>query len=348
MDVLSDTLRVVRLSGAVFFTASLASPWSFQSPPAADLARFLGLPTESMTLFHVLVEGECMVTLDGHEPARLETGDVVILPHGAPHVLSTDQRTTPQPMSAFLPSTAGEGIPSVVTTGPGSVTRFICGFLYCDQQFNPLMGTLPEVLVVSNRDQIAPAASNGAHPHANAHAQHGTASPTPRVVVIRPGAWLETTLRHTVAEAHGPGPGSAVMLARLAEMLFVEVLRRYMLELPSTQRGWLAGVKDPIVGHALQLIHTSPDRDWTVDDLAHAAAVSRSTLADRFTELIGEPPMRYLTRWRMQLAEQLLRQTNLGIYAVAARVGYASEAAFNRAFKRHVGRPPAAWRVSEG
>lgn len=136
------------------------------------------------------------------------------------------------------------------------------------------------------------------------------------------------------------------MLGRLVEILFVEVLRRYMLELPQNERGWLAGVKDPIVGQALRLLHSSPERDWTVEDLARDIAVSRSTLADSFTALIGEPPMRYLTRWRMQLAKDHLRRTTGSIATVAERVGYASEAAFNRAFKRHTGQPPALWRVS--
>lgn len=336
MDVLSDTLRVVRLAGAVFFTARLAAPWGVQSPPASELARFLGLASDCVTLFHVLVEGECLVLLEDGQHVRMAAGDVVIFPHGTAHVMGSDRRTAPQPIGALLPPLTGERIPAVVAGGRGEVTRFICGYLSCDQRFNPLMGALPELLVVTRRerDAWAPPGADGA-----AEAE--------RVVGIRPGEWLETTLRHTVEEADGAGPGSAVMLGRLAEILFVEVLRRYMNELPGTRRGWLAGVKDPVVGPALRLLHASPERDWTVDELARAVAVARSTLADRFTELIGEPPMRYLTHWRIQLAQQLLRQTNLSIYAVAERAGYASEAAFNRAFKRHVGHPPALWRLRE-
>jgi AraC-like DNA-binding protein len=336
MDVLSDALRVVRLSGAVFFTARLSSPWSIQSPPASDLVSLLRLPSDCVTLFHVLVEGHCLVALEGHQTVELEAGDVVILPRGAGHVMGSDPQTTPKPMSALLPPLTSERIPDIVAGGRGEVTRFICGYLYCDQQFNPLMGTLPEVLVVSNHKRNECGQTRG-----------DWAGPGVRAAIIQSGEWLETTLRYTVEEANGAGPGSALMLARLAEILFVEVLRRYMKELPRTERGWLAGVKDPVVGKALQLLHASPERTWTVEELARAIAVSRSTLADRFTGLIGEPPMRYLTRWRIQVAEHLLRQTNLSIFAVAERVGYASEAAFSRAFRRYVGRPPAWWRLSQ-
>ena len=335
MDVLSDTLRAVRLAGAVFFTARLSSPWSIQSPPARDLAQFLCLPSECVTLFHVLVEGRCQIALLDHTTVELESGDVVILPRAAEHVMASDQRTNPVPFGALLPPLTGERLPVLAAGGSGAITRFVCGYLHCDQQFNPLMGALPEVLVVRGRGHGAEqmVAGNGA-------------SPRDCVAVIGSGEWLATTLRYTIEEADAAGPGSTVMLGRLAEILFVEVLRRYMRELPDTEHGWLAGVKDPVVGQALRLLHANPERDWTVEELARDIAVSRSTLADSFTALIGEPPMRYLTRWRMQLAQDLLRHTSASIAMVAERVGYASEAAFNRAFKRHTGQPPASWRLS--
>lgn len=154
------------------------------------------------------------------------------------------------------------------------------------------------------------------------------------------------TFRQAVEEADSLQPGHAVMLGRLTEILFVEVLRRYMQQLPAAQRGWLAGVRDPIVGQTLRLLHAHPERAWTVEELAGAVAVARSTLADRFTLLVGEPPMRYLAAWRIQLAQSLLRQSQASVGEVALRVGYESEAAFNRAFKRHIGQPPATWRSS--
>ncbi len=335
MDVLSDTLRVVRLAGAVFFTARLTAPWSVASAPGHELAQFLRLPSDCVTLFHVVVEGGCLTILEDGHTVQLETGDVVIFPRGIAHVMATDLRTVPIPLAALLPPLLGESIPVVETGGAGQVSRFVCGYLHCDQVFNPLIGALPDVLVVRQAPDARPLAHvSGAS--ANGH-----------VVVIGSGEWLATTLRYTIDEADSPGPGSAMMLGRLVEILFVEVLRRYMLELPQHERGWLAGVKDPVVGQALRLLHANPERDWTVEELARDIAVSRSTLADSFSELIGEPPMRYLTRWRMQLAKHLLRQTGVSITAVAERVGYASEAAFTRAFKRHTGQPPASWRLQQ-
>ncbi|HEV2237295.1 MAG TPA: AraC family transcriptional regulator [Ktedonobacterales bacterium] len=336
MDVLSDTLRVVRLAGAVFFTARMAGPWAVTSPPGRDLAGSLGLPAECVTYFHVLIEGHCFVALPDHPPIPLGAGDVVILPHGAAHIMANDARVAPVPLTALVPPLTSERIPELVAGTAGDVSRLICGYLHCDQRFNPLMGALPEVIVVSN-----------SAPEARRQSIGNGARPNGRVVVMPSGEWLATTLRYTIDEANGAGPGNAMMMGRLAEILFVEVLRRYMRELPDTQLGWLAGVKDPIVGQALHLLHSEPERDWTVEELARALAVSRSTLADSFTALIGEPPIRYLALWRMQLARQLLRQTTLSVGAVAGRVGFTSEAAFNRAFKRHAGQPPALWRLSE-
>ena len=333
VDVLSDTLRVLRLSGSVFFTARFGSPWAFLSPPAGDMAQFLGLSSDCVTPFHVLVEGNCSIEMENHQTIEVSGGDVVIFPHGAAHVMGSGQQATPLLLSTLLPPLSSGRIPVVEVDGPGEVTRFICGFLQCDRQFNPLLGALPNAMVVTNRTH----ASNG----------DGRARSGERAAVIHPGEWLDVTVRQTMEEADRGDQGNIVMLGRLAEILFVEVLRRYMQELPPTQPGWLTGVKDPVVGQTLGLLHASPERDWTVDELARAAAVSRSTLSDRFTLLIGEPPMRYLTRWRMQLAQHLLRQTDLSIAAVAARVGYASEVAFSHAFKRYIGQPPVSWRLTE-
>jgi AraC-like DNA-binding protein len=236
-----------------------------------------------------------------------------------------------------------DGIAEVVGGSIGEMTQLICGYLHCDQRFNPLIGALPDVMVV--------------HPNHDGRAVETEAATEMEIVrartlassaalAIPPGDWLETTLRHTVEEALGERPGNTDMLARLSEILFVEVVRRYMQQLPAAQHGWLAGVSDPVVGHALRLLHARPEHAWTVEDLARAVAVSRSTLAHRFTALIGETPMHYLAAWRIQLAKYLLKQTNLNLVEVALRVGYESDVAFNRAFKRHVGQPPAAWRVA--
>lgn len=333
MDVLSDVLRVVRLTSAVFFTARFSSPWSIESPPPDELARSLRLRAESIAMFHVLVEGQCWISFGGHAPIKLEASDVVIFPRGDPHVMSSPVGARPRPIASLLPSQPSEEIPQLDHGGGGAPTRFVCGYLHCDQAFNPLMGALPTLLYVSGRDN----AGQWLRPEAEA-------AERPGVVLVEADGWLATTLRHTVEQADATHPGSSAMLARLTELLYLDVLRRYMQQLPSGRMGWLAGVKDPEVGRALRLLHARPDRPWTVEDLAHEVGVSRSALAQRFTDLTGEAPMRYLTGWRMQLAKHLMLQATLPIGEVANRVGYESEAAFNRAFKRHVGAPPAAWR----
>ena len=333
MDVLSDVLRVVRLTSAVFFTARFSSPWSIESPPSDQLARSLRLRAESIALFHVLVEGECWVSMEGHAPLRMEARDVIIFPHGDPHVMSSQMGAKPRPISALLPSQPSEEIPQLDYGGGGEATRFVCGYLHCDQRFNPLIGALPTVLSVCGRDSAR-----------QGEPSEVETAKRPGVVLADADSWLASTLRHTIEEADGTRPGSFAMLARLTELLYVEVLRRYMRQLPSGHTGWLAGAKDPEVGRAMRLLHARPERQWTVEDLAREVGVSRSGLAQRFTEMTGEAPMRYLTGWRIQLAKHLILQAGLSIAEVADRVGYESEAAFNRAFKRHVGVPPVAWR----
>lgn len=333
MDVLSDVLRVVRLTSAVFFTARLSSPWSIESPPAGQLARALRLRAESIALFHVLVEGQCWISLEGHAPLSLEAGDVIIFPHGDAHVMSSHIGARPRPIGDLLPPQSSERMPQLDYGGGGDATRLVCGYLHCDQRFNPLIGALPAILIVCGRDR----AVHDESPKVEKAQRSG-------VVTLDADGWLASTLRHTIDEADGTHPGSSAMLARLTELLYVEVLRRYMRQLPSEHTSWLAGVNDPEVGRALRLLHAQPERQWTVEELAHEVGVSRSGLAQRFTELIGEAPVRYLTGWRIQLAKHLILQAGLPIAEVAARVGYESEAAFNRAFKRHVGTPPVAWR----
>jgi AraC-like DNA-binding protein len=333
MDVLSDVLRVIRLTSAVFFSARFSSPWSIESPPPGELARSLKLRAESIAMFHVLVEGRCLVAIGDHEPVRMEAGDVVIFPRGDPHVMSSHAGVKPLPIGSLLPSQPSEEIPRLDHGGGGEATRFVCGYLHCDQAFNPLIGALPTLLCVNGRDDGKKSAGSEARTAASRE-----------VVLVDADGWLATTLRHTVEEADGTNPGGSAMLARLTELLYLDVLRRYMQQLPPGHSGWLAGVKDGEVGRALRLLHARPDRPWTVEELAREVGVSRSALAQRFTELTGEAPMRYLAGWRIQLAKHFILQSGLPIAEVADRVGYESEAAFNRAFKRHVGVPPVAWR----
>lgn len=332
MDILSDVLRVVRLSGAVFFTADFSSPWAIDSPDPGLLASIVLPDAECVALFHILTEGECHILCKNYPAVKLETGDVIIFPHGESHTMCSHPGMKATPVDAVLSQRSPDSTPQVAFGGGGTKARFICGYLNCDQRFNPLISALPTMLVVRSCNDYASVDAidqNGSRP---AHVSQGS------------GSWLSTTLKFTTNEAKAAQPGNAAMLSRLTELMFVEIVRQYMQQLPPNQRGWLAGLNDVIVGRALRLMHANPAHNWTVSELAHEAATSRSALADRFTELIGESPMKYLAGWRVQLAKQMLRDGDCSIAEVATRVGYESEAAFNRAFKRSAGSPPAAWR----
>jgi AraC-like DNA-binding protein len=332
MDVLSDVLRVVRLSGAVFFTADFSSPWAIESPLPDKLAAAVMPEAECVVLFHILVEGECEVACPSHPVTVMQSGDVVVFPRGDQHTMRSHGTATPSPLSSIFSPGRHDEPPQLSYGGGGRTSRFVCGYLNCDQRFSPLVDALPTMLLVRSRDDYS---------SIEAVDTRGT---LPDVVPQGSGTWLGTTLKFTVNEARAARPGNAAILGRLTELMFVEILREYMQRLPANQGGWLSGLNDPYVGKALRLMHEDPVRDWTVDELAREAAVSRSVLAQRFTELVGEAPMRYLAGWRMQLAKQMMRDGAGNIQDIATRVGYESEAAFSRAFKRATGSPPAAWR----
>jgi AraC family transcriptional regulator, alkane utilization regulator len=332
MDILSDVLHTVRLSGAVFFTAEFSSPWALDSPNRELLASIVMPDAECMVLFHILTEGECFVLCKKYPPVKLEAGDVIIFPHGESHTMCSHLGAKATPVGAVFSRSSTDATPQVAFGGGGRKSRFICGYLNCDQRFDPLVSALPEMLVVRSCNDYATVEV----------IEHN--GPRPAKVPEGSGTWLSTTLKFTTNEARAARPGNAAMLGRLTELMFVEILRQYMQQLPPGQRGWLAGVNDVHVGKALRLMHADPARAWTVSELAREAAISRSALAERFTQLIGESPMRYLVRWRVQLAKQMLRDGGSSVAEIAARVGYGSEAAFNRAFKRGAGSPPATWR----
>ena len=333
MDVLSDVLRVIRLSGAVFFTTEFTAPWSIISPAARILAPLVMPKAECITIFHILAEGTSLAKVKGEPPIEMQPGDVLVVPHGDEHILASSLDVKPASMDQVIPNIPFAGMPPVIHGGGGKMTRFVCGFLSCDQRFKPLYSHMPKLLCVRSRAGDVVVEAAGSRPRA---AEGG--APFHRTM------WLNTTLYYLMQEATAPRPGNESVLSRLTETMFVEVLRQYMEELPPEHKGWLAGLNDPQVGRALSMIHAEPARAWTVDDLARETGVSRSGLADRFTKLIGESPINYLTIWRMHLARQLLAESGLSAGEVALRVGYDSEYAFNRAFKRHVGQPPATWR----
>jgi len=316
MDALSEVLKVLRLTSGIFLEAEFTAPWCIDSASGKEDVHHLLPNAEQVSIYHLVTEGRCRARLPGEgTPLDLEAGDLVMFPHGDGHVLGSDVQLSPVPAWTLVgPSTEG-GLARVCHGGGGQRTRFVCGFLACDQRLcRPLLGALPRMLRVSL-------------------GKEGPAS-----------AWIVTTLQRGASETHAPRPGAEAILGRLAELLFVEAIREYIRTLPASQQGWLAGLRDPFVGKALALLHREPARDWEVEGLAREVGLSRSALADRFVALIGEPPIQYLTRWRLALASQALASCNDAVARVAERVGYDSEAAFNRAFKREFGLPPAAWR----
>jgi AraC-like DNA-binding protein len=274
---------------------------------------------DHVAFFHFLTEGTCKVRLaEGGEVMMAKAGDLIFFPQEGRHLMGTDLHLAPMEADAFAAST---NIPDAEVLqlrygGGGAVTRFVCGYLACERStFRPLFEALPRLLCIPVGD--------------------GPAS-----------ALLGELLRAGVRESSAMRPGADSMLAKVAELLFVEAMRRYMESLPPGGKGWLAGVRDAQVGRALSLLHAEPTRAWTVDDLSRAVALSRSALAERFAALVGESPMHYLTRWRLALAAQMLREGRQPVMRVAERSGYESETAFNRAFKREFGIPPATWRKS--
>jgi AraC-like DNA-binding protein len=312
MDILSEVLQAVRLSGALLFRGEFSSPWSCSASDSRMAASSLVPGARSLVFFHVVTEGHCWAEVENQQPLMLEAGDVIALPYGDAHSMGNPQGETRTPISSLLPPPPWPELPIVSFGGGGEPTRILCGFLHCDDAlFNPVLTNLPRVLCVRGKGE---------------------------------SSWLETSSRYMLEEATRNRPGGASILGRLAELLFVEVLRCHMEEIGENEIGWLAALKDPTVGKALQLMHGDPAHPWTVEALGRSVGLSRSALADRFRHLLAEPPMQYLTRWRLQIAGQLLRDTDHGIAAIASRVGYESEAAFNRAFKRHAGEPPATWR----
>src|SRR5262245_10926036 len=327
-DTLSDVLRAVRLRGAVFFYIDGSSPWVAETPPAPKIIPGIMPGAEHMVHFHGVIDGSCWAELAGEPPVRLAARDVILFPQGDAHVMSSTPGMRPPradtaiyfaprpPQLPYSLSLRGSEITTARLDGGGhDRTTFVCGFLGLDARpFNPILTALPRMLHVSG-------------------------------ATLGPDSWVASFLRAAVVESNQQRPGGEAVLERMSEMLFVEVLRRYIDTLPAGETGWLAGMRDPSIGRVLALLHEKPEAPWTLERLAEDAAMSRSTLHERFVHFIGQPPMQYLARWRMQVAAGLLRDTRAKLLEIALGVGYESEAAFSRAFKRAVGVSPGAWRA---
>ena len=314
MDALSAALSSVRMTGAIFFHAQCTAPWGFSVPSVKRVAHLLAPGTERLVNYHLVTQGQALVRMKGAADVPLVAGDIVILPHGDPHTVSNGSPTTFVDSAASLSNFLAGDLGTMRLDGGGETTHFVCGYFGCERHADRLfLAGLPPIIRLNIR---------------------GDAS----------GEWLESSIRHLVSEAQSERAGQSVLLSKMAEALFIETLRRYMEQLPPGQTGWLAGARDPVVGGSLALLHGNPCHPWTVAELADAVGASRSVVNDRFSKFLGEPPLSYLTRWRLQLAAGLLKTTRKRIVQVASEVGYESEAAFNRAFKREFGVPPGQYR----
>ena len=317
MDALSDVLRAVRLTGAVFFDVKASEPWVAETPQGQSIVGAIFPGADHLISYHVITGGACYGGLIGQPAHHLSAGDVIVFPHGDAHAMSSapGMREAPDPAKFRRP---GEGqLPFSLSVGDAHAepAHLVCGFLACDARpFNPLLSALPPVIKVSDRE----------------------------------GGAIAAFVQLALAESKAPRPGGESVLGRLSELMFVDVVRRYLESLPADRADWLAALREPFVGRALAALHRSPARDWTLEALAHEVGLSRSAMAERFTQFVGHPPMQYLTSWRMQLAANYLMSGTDSVAEVADRVGYESEAAFSRAFKKVVGTPPSHWRKRRG
>ncbi|WHZ13365.1 MAG: Transcriptional regulator, AraC family [Nitrospira sp.] len=315
MDVLSEVLKAVRLDGALFYNAECSAPWCFRQPASHILASYLSPGAKHVIIYHLLTEGRGYAHVEGDgRPLPLNAGDIVIFPHGDPHIMGNGSPVRPVDSAQALQRVLSEGLTVSRHGGGGEITKLICGYMACEPHLSRIfLGGLPPILKVNIRNDAS-------------------------------GQWLEQSIRYSVSNADASSPGGEAVLAKLSEVLFVETLRRYIALLPPEQTGWLAGIRDPEVGKALALLHRKPAHPWTIATLAKEVGISRSVLAERFRQYLAEPPIAYLTGWRLQLGAQMLTSTNSSVAEIAAEVGYESESSFNRAFKREFGLPPAQFR----
>jgi AraC-like DNA-binding protein len=312
-DVISDVLRVFRVHGAALIKGECMAPWAWETPPASAIAQLLHPGPTRIVIFHIIAQGNCWAEVDGGPRVALGEGDIVGFPHGHAHRRGNGSAEI-VPVAPLLPPMPWRELPTVVHGGDGAATQIVCVYLRRDDlPFDPIASGLPAMLVM-RRD----------------------AGPE--------GSWFESNVRYLVREAGEGRAGGASVIARLTEMMFVEILRLHMAALGARDVGLLAALKDRYVRRALTAMHGRPLDAWTAETIAREAGLSRSALDQRFRQLLAMPPMRYLAVWRLQLAAQTLLSGDGTVAAAAAAAGYGSEEAFSRAFHRFVRVSPAAWR----
>ncbi len=316
MDALSAALGSVHMTGAVFYDAVCTKPWAFAVPPLSTYAHLLAPATERLVSYHLITEGAGIVRFEDDVELSIEAGDVVVVPHGDAHVMSDGPVVRMLDKGGSLDRFLAGEVSAFELGGGGTPTRFVCGYFGCQRDADRLfLSGLPRVFKINLRSDDT-------------------------------GRWLEHSIRHLVSESEASKPGRSVMLAKMAETVFIEALRRYMAQLPPEQAGWLAGARDSVVGSAIAALHSQPGARWSLDSLAAATGASRSVLIERFARFLGQPPLTYLAMWRLQLASRRLLTSRDTILQIALDVGYQSEAAFSRAFKREFGSSPGAYRKS--
>ena len=321
-DPLSDVLRTIKLKGALFFMVDATSPWCIEVPHTNEFADIILPEARHVVSYHVAVEGHGLAVVPGAEPIPFAEGDIIVIAGGDPYTMMSGPGVTPEftpeEILQFFRDCADRKLPFVIPEGGGNPpgAKFICGFLGCDfAPFNPLIGALPSILNIRRRE-------------------------------THDADLLDQLVSLAMAEVKTPRTGGETVRLGLSELMFVEVLRRHLQALPPDEQGWLAGLRDPKVGRALMHLHADPARNWTLDDLAREAGASRSVLAERFLQFVGETPMRYLQLWRIQLAARLLADGSAKVASIAEEVGFAAEASFSRTFKKVTGLTPSAWRRS--
>ncbi len=315
MDVLSEVLKVVKLQGALFYNGEFSSPWSVAATSSRSLARLVAPGAEHVIIYHLLTEGRAYIRMEADGTrVQLNAGDIVMIPHGDKHIMENGSCAMTIDDSEQAASVLAQGLRLCRIGGGGEVTKLICGYMACEPRLSQIfLSGLPPIFKVNIRNDAS-------------------------------GKFLENSIRFSVDQADASRAGGEAVLAKLSEVLFVETLRAYISQLPPEQTGWLAGARDAEVSKTLALMHRKPDHPWTLADLAREAGLSRSVLAERFRHYLDETPMAYLTRWRLQLGAEMLGSTSYSVAQIAAEVGYESEAAFNRAFKREFEVPPARFR----
>jgi AraC-like DNA-binding protein len=313
VDPLREVLGSVRLTGGIFLDTYFTAPWSvYTRVSGEDCKPFLAAPTQIIA-YHFIIEGTLLVSVEGAPAIHAHGGEIVLLPRNDAHTLSSGPGLEPKSARDLIQPAVGGGLARISHGGGGDAVHLVCGFLATDHLYNPLIAGLPRMLKVDVRQ--------------------GTSRD-----------WVEASVRFAANELIEGRRASSSVVSRLSELLFVEAVRNYSLMLGDQELGWLKGLADQHVGRALALIHRNISDSWSVEALAREVGLSRSAFVARFTTLVGMPPIRYLTIWRLQTAKLNLRETQTPIARLASSVGYDSEEAFSRAFKREFGLAPARWR----